>query len=199
MTSGTSSTQKATPSAPADSMRLRRSDDGASEADPEVLARSLYEAHGRALHGWATSRFGDRQVAEEVVQETVLAAWRKYEQYDPERGSERAWVFGILRNVAATRHQRNLRHLRAVPTEMVADAGLDDAELTRVTDRSVIADAMRALSAEHRAVVAAAYWDGLSTKEIAARLGVPDGTVKSRLHYATRLLRTHLQERGMLT
>lgn len=166
--------------------------------DPQALARGLYELHGPALEGWAYSRFNDRQLAEEVVQETVLAAWRKYDQYDPRRGSERAWMFGIARNVAATRHQRNLRHLRTVPTDPVADSGLDDAELARVTERSLIADAIRALSADHRAVVAASYWEGLSTKEIAARLGIPDGTVKSRLHYALRILRTHLEELEVL-
>jgi RNA polymerase sigma-70 factor (ECF subfamily) len=168
-------------------------------SDSERLARALYESHGPALEGWAYRRFDDRQLAEEVVQDTVLAAWRKYDQYDPARGSERAWMFGIARNVAATRHRRNLRHLRAIPTDPVADAGLDDAELDRVAQRSLIADAIRALSPDHRAVVAAAYWEGHSTKEIASRLGIPDGTVKSRMHYALRILRAHLQERDVLT
>lgn len=167
-------------------------------SDSERLARALYESHGPALEGWAYSRFSDRQLAEEVVQETVLAAWRKYDQYDPGRGSERAWMFGIARNVAASRHRRNERHLRSVPTDPVTDAGIDDAELARIAERSLIADAIRALSPDHRNVVSAAYWDGLSTKEIAARFGIPDGTVKSRLHYALRVLRAHLQEREVL-
>ena len=167
-------------------------------SDPEQLARVLYESHGPALEGWAYSRFTDRQLAEEVVQETVLSAWRKYDQYDPGRGSERAWMFGIARNVAATRHRRNQRHLRAVPTEAVTDSVIDDAELARVAERSLIADAIRALSPDHRDVFSAAYWDGQSTKEIAKRLGIPDGTVKSRLHYALRILRAHLQEREVL-
>ena len=51
------------------------------------------------------------------MQEVVLAAWRKYDQFDPERGSERAWMFGIARNVAATRHARGRRHLRSISTE----------------------------------------------------------------------------------
>ena len=167
-------------------------------SDPEQLARELYESHGPALEGWAYSRFSDRQLAEEVVQETVLSAWRKYDQYDPGRGSERAWMFGIARNVAATRHRRNLRHLRSVPTDAVPDSSINDVELARVAERSLIADAIRALSPDHRDVVSAAYWEGLSTKEIAARLGIPDGTVKSRLHYALRILRAHLQEREVL-
>ncbi len=169
-----------------------------SEAKPELLARRLYNDHGPALHRWLLGRFSDAQIAEEVVQESVLTAWRKYEQFDSDRGSERSWIFGIGRNVAATRHQRNLRHLRSLPTGAVLDSIVDDTELGRVTERSLIADAMASLSSDHQAVVAAAYWDGHSTKEIAARLGIPDGTVKSRLHYALRILRTQLQEREVL-
>ncbi len=167
-------------------------------ADAEQLARALYEHHGSALERWARSRFADRQTAEEVVQETVLAAWRHYDQFDPTRGTERAWIFGIARNTAATRHRRSERHLRSVPTPSPADSPLDDAEIARVAERSLIVDAVGALTPEHRDVVAAAYWGGLSTKEIAARLGIPDGTVKSRLHYALRVLRAHLQEREVL-
>ncbi len=172
------------------------------EPGPERLARKLYETHGAALKRWAQDRFGDDQLADEIVQETVLAAWRKYGQFDPNRGAERAWMFGIARNVAATRYRRSQRHLRAVPSaapaDSAADLGAGEEELDRLSDRSLIVDAMRALSDDHRDVVAAAYWDGLSTKEIAVKFGVPDGTVKSRLHYALRILRTQLQERGVL-
>ena len=169
-----------------------------SEPGPEALARRLYEDHGPALTRWVRSRFADPRVAEEVVSESVLSAWRKYDQYDAERGSERAWMFGITRNVASSRHQSDRRHLRVVPTATVIELDVDDVELAGVTERSVIADALRSLSGDHVAVVAAAYWDGLSTKEIATRLGIPDGTVKSRLHYALRALRAQLQEREVL-
>lgn len=173
--------------------------DPTATSDPEALARALHDDHGPALASWARSRFTDHQLAEEVVQETVLAAWRRYDQFDPARGTERAWMFGIARNVAATRHRRNRRHLRSVPTDPIADVGLDDAELARVAERSLIVDAVLELSDDHRRVVAAAYWEGMSTREIAARLGIPDGTVKSRLHYALRILRTLLEEREVLT
>jgi RNA polymerase sigma-70 factor (ECF subfamily) len=173
-----------------------------SEPQPEIqaeqLARSLYRAHGPALEHWANQRFSDRQQAQEVVQETVLAAWRNFAQYDPGRGGERAWIFGIARNVAASSHRRSLRHLRTVPTEPTPEAGSDDGELARLADRSLVAEALLALSHDHRAVVVAAYWDGLSTREIAERLGIPDGTVKSRLFYALRSLRLGLEERSVL-
>lgn len=166
---------------------------------PDVLAQALYDAHGPALSAWARRRYGD-DLAEEVVQDVVLAGWRKHDQYDAQRGSERAWMFGIARNVAASRFRRDARHLRSIPTgtDVGADDPVDDAELARIVDRSLIADAVRSLSIEHREVLLAAYWERLTTKEIAARLGVPDGTVKSRLHYAMRMLRTALDERGVL-
>ena len=161
-------------------------------------ARALYLDHGPAIENWALRRFGDRQAAEEVVQEVVLAAWRKYAQFDPSRGSERAWMFGIARNVAATRHRRNRRHLASVPTGETPDRGRDDVELERLVDRSLIADSVRSLSSEHRGVLIAAYWDRLSTREISERLHIPEGTVKSRLFYALRILRSSLDERQVL-
>jgi len=164
----------------------------------EELARALYVAHGAALQHWSRGRFGDPQVAEEVVQEVVLAAWRRYDQFDPERGTERAWMFGIAHNVAATRHARGRRHLRSIATDVPPEVALDDADMTRVVERSLIVDGMQSLSSEHRAVIIAAFWDRLSTHEIADRLGVPDGTVKSRLHYALRALRGALEERKVL-
>lgn len=170
----------------------------ATSTDPDAIARALYAAHGVALAAWARRRFGDPHTAEEVVQEVVLAGWRNYDQFDADRGSERAWMFGIARNVAATRHRRDRRHLRAIPTGADLDDSREDTNLARLVDRSLISDAVRSLSVDHRAVLVAAYWERMTTKEIAARFGIPDGTVKSRLHYAMRMLRTALDEREVL-
>lgn len=161
-------------------------------------ARALYLEHGPAIENWAHRRFDDRQAAEEVVQEVVLAAWRKYAQFDPSRGSERAWMFGIARNVAATRYRRTRRHLASVPTADAPDRGRDEVEFDRLVDRSLVADSVRSLSSEHRAVLVAAYWERLSTREISERLHIPEGTVKSRLYYALRILRAALDERQVL-
>ncbi len=127
-----------------------------------------------------------------------MNGWRKHHQFDPSRGSERAWMFGILRNVAASRHRADARRLRVVPTEHVGVDPSEDGSLERIAQLSLVADAFAALSEDHRAVLVAAYWDGLTTKEIAADLSIPDGTVKSRLHYALRILRTQLEEQEVL-
>ena len=168
------------------------------ESGSESLAQALYRAHGPALEHWTRRRFADPAVAEEVVQDVVLAAWRKHHQFDRERGTERAWIFGIARNVAATRHNRGRRHLRSIPTAETPDEGREDIDVARLVDRSLIADGLRSLSAQHQAVIVAAYWQRLSTREIGDRLGLPDGTVKSRLHYALRILRAALEEREVL-
>ncbi len=168
------------------------------ERGSDSLAHALYLAHGPALEHWARRRFSDPEAAEEVVQDVVLAAWRKHHQFDGERGSERAWIFGIARNVAATDYERRRRHLRSIPTAEAPEQGHDDLEVAQLVDRSLIADGLRSLSSEHQTVIVAAYWERLSTREIGDRLGIPDGTVKSRLHYALRVLRAALEEREVL-
>lgn len=168
----------------------------------EALARSLYLQHGPPLQRWLLRRCGDPQIAEEVLQETILSAWRHYQQYDPQRGSERAWMFGIARNAANTRDRARRRHLRAVPTDPTTGATLDHAAdedaVADLVDRSLIVDALRSLSADHRAVVVAAYFERRSTAEMSSLLGIPEGTVKSRLHHGLRALRANLEERGVL-
>lgn len=168
------------------------------ESGSESLAHALYLAHGPALQHWARRRFTDPAEAEEVVQDVVLSAWRKHHQFDPERGTERAWIFGIARNAAATRYERGRRHLRSIPTAETPDQGRDDVDVARLVDRSLIADGLRSLSSDHQEVIVAAYWERLSTREIGNKFGIPDGTVKSRLHYALRILRAALEEREVL-
>ncbi len=80
---------------------------------------------------------------------------------------------------------------RSVPEQAVGD------QADALLDRILLSDALTALSPDHRAVLLEAYWGGRSVREIAERLGVPEGTVKSRLHYGMRALRLALQERGV--
>ena len=78
------------------------------------------------------------------------------------------------------------------------ERAVDDVELARLVDRSLIVDALAALSADHRAVVVGAYFERRSTRELSERLGIAEGTVKSRLHHALRALRANLEERNVL-
>lgn len=173
-----------------------------STSELEDAVRALHEAHAPALHAWARRRMADEREAEEVVQETLVRAWRKHDQYDPERGSERAWLFAIARNVAVDRHRSRTRHLRAVSSASGpadgATEGATDWDLERAVETSHVRDALHALSTEHRQVIVETFYRGSSVREAAARLGIPEGTVKSRLYYGLRALRTELERREVL-
>lgn len=159
--------------------------------------RALHDAHAGALHAWARRHVAEAADADEVVQETFVRAWRRRDQYDPARGSERAWLFGIARNVVIDRHRASTRRLRVVssePAEVVHES-----EVERAVEASHVREALLALSEHHRAVIVAAYYRGCTIREAAAELGVPEGTVKSRLHHGLRALRRELQRREVLS
>lgn len=166
--------------------------------DAEPAIRSLYESHGPALYRYARGKLGDARDAEDVVQEALVRAWRHAATFDPERGNERAWLFGITRNLIADRHRP--RRLRLVPYDGAIDLrqGEPDPELDRVVEASLVADALANLSPEHRQVIVSAYYRGSSTSQIAEDLGIPQGTVKSRLFYGLRALRLGLEEAGVV-
>lgn len=168
---------------------------GASRAAVDVFVAGLQRDHANALFKYAMRRCGGRAEAEEVVQETLVAAWRHHDQFDPERGSERQWLFGIARNLVTDRFRRSRRGLRVVSMQDVVD---DDEDLDRLVEASLVTDALTALSDDHRTVIVEAYYDGRSVREISARHDIPAGTVKSRLFYAMRALRNQLAEEGVL-
>ena len=165
----------------------------------QPIIEALSQAHSAALLRWARGRFTDSRDAEEVVADTFVLAWRKYDQFDESRGSERAWLFGIARNVAADHHRKHKRHLRSVPVATPNDPGPEhDPDIDRLVDSSHVRDALNALSDEHRRVVVDSYYLGRSTKQISEDQHLPAGTVKSRMYYALRAMRRQLQEKGVL-
>src|SRR5580698_8439701 len=167
------------------------------DSSDEVALRELYDAHAGALLAYAIRLTnGDRGRAEDVVQETLVRAWKHRDALDEERGPIRPWLFTVAHHVAIDAY----RARAARPTE-VGDAVLaavpsaDDIDAS--LDRLLIADAMSALSPEHRAVIVETYYRGRSVAEAAVVLGVPPGTVKSRTFYALRALKLALEERGL--
>ena len=169
-----------------------------SSAEDSAL-RALYEQHAGPLFAYALRlTSGDRGRSEDIVQETLLRAWRHPQALDPSRGPVRSWLFTVARNIAVDAH----RARRARPTEVGDDAlavvpAVD--EIEQALDRWLIADALATLSPEHRAVLVETYYRGRSVAEASATLGVPAGTVKSRTFYALRALRLALEERGVTT
>jgi RNA polymerase sigma-70 factor, ECF subfamily len=161
----------------------------------ERLLRTLYAEHGGALLGYAQRLTGgDRQQAEDVVQETLVRAWRNAEQLEAD--SARPWLFRVARNIAIDRARARRSRIADAPAEVIeAVAAPDDLDSALLAWQ--IADALRSLSLDHRRVIVEVYYRGRSVAEAAAVLGVPAGTVQSRTFYALRALRVALEERGV--
>lgn len=165
-----------------------------ADGDDSALAE-LYDRHGRTAFSLAYRIVGDAETAEEVVQEVFLAVWRRAGSYRPERGSVRAWLLTAVRNRGIdVLRARQSRPRTTVIDDLPLAAPDDPAQLalSRATADSVRA-AVAKLPKDQRTAVELAYFAGLSYPEIAARLGVPLGTIKSRLRLALERLRGQLE------
>jgi RNA polymerase sigma-70 factor (ECF subfamily) len=163
--------------------------------DEATLLRALHDEHAGPLWRYVVHLTGDRALAEDIVQETLLRAWRRPRVLDQSESSARAWLFTVARNLVID-GTRSARSIHEVDAEVVPDRVTAD-ETDALLERWLISDALATLSYEHRAVVMHAYYGGRSTAEIARELDIPEGTVKSRLHYGLRALRLALQEKGV--
>jgi RNA polymerase sigma-70 factor (ECF subfamily) len=167
------------------------------DQDAELL-RALQDEHGEALYGHAVRLSGgDRAHAEDLVQETLLRAWRHPEALDPERGAVRSWLFTTARNLAIDAWRRRSVRAGEVITDMVPEPPPSADEADRAIEAWTVAEALGRLSAQHREVLVQCFYRGRSVAEVAALLGVPPGTVKSRTHYGLRSLRMILNEMGV--
>jgi RNA polymerase sigma-70 factor, ECF subfamily len=141
---------------------------------------------------------GDRQRAEDVVQETLLRAWRhadKLRQGEPK--SLMPWLATVARRIVINNHWRDWHaqpygSYESIPAVLAIP---DDTE--RTLQRIVIAEGLAELSAAHRKVIEEIYFHGRTVEEVARMVGVPPGTVKSRTHYAIRVMRAALRRRGV--
>lgn len=167
-----------------------------AEGDAAALA-VLYRRYGTRLFGFLQRYAGDRMLAEEILQDTLLAVWRSAGGYAG-RSSVRTWLFGIARRQA---HNRLRGHRpEQVPLDAVADLadpspGPAEWAVARAQS-AAIAQAFDTLAGQHREVLALAFAGRLPHGEIAEILGVPVGTVKSRLHHARAALARTLADRG---
>jgi len=165
-----------------------------------ALLRTLHEEHGDALQAYAQRLcHGDRQRAEDLVQETLLRAWRHPSSMDPSQGSVRAWLFTTARNLAIDAWRRRNARVSEVVTDQVPEPVPDVDEAERAVEAWTIAEALNRLTPAHREVLMECFYEGRSVAEAASRLGIPPGTVKSRTHYALRALRVALEEAGVIT
>ncbi|MCS5720207.1 sigma-70 family RNA polymerase sigma factor [Herbiconiux sp. CPCC 205763] len=164
----------------------------------DALLRVVHDEHARPLWRYVMSLTHDASLADDIVQETLLRAWRKPAVLDQSELSARGWLFTVARNlVIDERRSAHTRHEFAID-ELPEPAAVTSDVTDAILDRWLVAEALASLSLEHRSVVVHAYYGGRSIVEIAAELHIPEGTVKSRLHYGLRALRLALQEAGVM-
>lgn len=165
---------------------------------------ALREEYAGPLHAYALRRLHDRRAAEEVVQDTLVRAWRHADRFDPSRGSEAAWLFTIAGNLVVDRLRRRQARpvvdggVDPVEAESRAVGHLDEPEVDRILEAWQLAEAMAGLSDDHRDAIVLCHHRGHTMAEAAVILGVPPGTVKSRVFYGLRALRLRLQEQGVM-
>ena len=158
---------------------------------------AAYAAHGPELYRFALRSLGDSGLAEEAVQTTYVRAWRNAERFDDELGTLRTWLFAILRNVVI-----DLARARNVRPAVSADGDAAEQQQTAADDidRILVAwqveEALRRLSPEHRTALVETYYRARPYEAVAEDLGIPVGTVKSRVYYALKAMRLALEELG---
>ncbi|MFD7698810.1 sigma-70 family RNA polymerase sigma factor [Streptomyces caelestis] len=164
----------------------------------ERALRDLYVEHGPALYAYVLRMLdGDTHHTEDVIQETLLRCWAKQNLTDSEGMAVRPWMFRVARNIVIDSHRMRM----ARPAEIggatwLAELGAEADDIDRMLSSIVLHDALRSLTPAHREALQATYIADHSIQQAAKALGVPQGTVKSRIHYALRSLRAALEERG---
>jgi RNA polymerase sigma factor (sigma-70 family) len=169
----------------------------AARGDQSALAE-LYDRHGRVAYGLALRVLRDPSLAEDAVQEAFLAVWRNAGRFVPERGSAAGWIMTLVHRRAVDVVRREERR-RADPLPELEPAGsgasADEDAMLRF-ERERVLDALRRLPDQQREALELAYYGGFTQSELAERLGLPLGTIKSRMFSGLARLRELLQEPG---
>jgi RNA polymerase sigma-70 factor (ECF subfamily) len=158
----------------------------------------LYDRHNRLLFGLILRILRDRSESEEVLQEVFLQVWNRSETYNVALGSPVGWLVRIARNRAIDRLRANAVRLRAIdaapPPE---DSASPEASAALGEQQRAVARALAALPIDQRTLIEQAYFLGLTQSELAERMRIPLGTVKTRIRSGMLALREHLSQ--MLT
>ena len=155
---------------------------------------ALYERYGRRLFRFGMQHLCDQGLAEEMVQETFVRLWRTAARFDAEKSRVGTYLYVIARSVAADIRKRpSSRPLMSVEDTDVPPIP-DSAD--QILDSVIVREAFDALGPAHAAVIRLAHEEGLTQQQIADRLGLPLGTVKTRTFHGMRALRAALVERG---
>jgi RNA polymerase sigma-70 factor, ECF subfamily len=177
--------------------------------------RVLYDIYGGEIFRFCNRLVGDRGTAEEAVQETFLRAWRSAKTWDPAAGSIRTWMYAIARNVSIDLLRSRSRRVRVEPQFKSADdrndgfdpytsisvsgnheRGSDDAGFDTLMSSWMLEEALRRISPDHRDALVLTYVRDRPYAEIATVLGIPEATLRTRVFYGLKSLRSVLDEMG---
>jgi RNA polymerase sigma-70 factor, ECF subfamily len=153
----------------------------------------LHTEHRGALYGFLVKLTGDWHRAEDLVQETMVRAWRHFDTLDAARPSARPWLLTVGRRLTIDAHRARTARPQEVRDEEFATAATDDDPIDRHLTAMDVRQAVQNLNPAHRDVLVEMYFHGLSVAECAEKLGIPEGTVKSRSFYALKSLRQTLE------
>ncbi|MDP9457287.1 MAG: sigma-70 family RNA polymerase sigma factor [Actinomycetota bacterium] len=172
---------------------------GAREGDEALMRRvaaggddgalsALYDRYAGMVYAMGLRLSGDRSLAEDLVQDVFASVWGKAESFDPSKASLVTWIYRIARNRSTDLDRRRRSRPASAGSEpLVHVVGSEDTR--RLAERLDVAEALSRLSPDHQEVLALAYLEGLTQREIALTLGVPLGTVKSRTASALKAMR----------
>jgi RNA polymerase sigma-70 factor, ECF subfamily len=171
------------------------------KARDSVAFATLYDRHGRAAYSLAYRMMGDRQAAEDLIQEAFLEVWRAAHSYRTERGSVRTWILSIV-------HNRGIDQIRsAASRRRTADKVRSTAQTSQPseafkeawgnTQRAQVQEALKHLPPEQLKVLELAYFSGYTHAEIAEMLDIPLGTVKGRMRLGLKKIREFFEDQGM--
>ena len=167
--------------------------------EEQLDVAAAYSAHGPELYRFALRQLGDGSAAQDVVQEVFLRAWRASGSYDPQLASLRTWLFAIARNVIVDEVRRVAvrpwQSQLADPRE--GDLPTGDGMDERLVDAWVVEEALRRIAPDHRTAIVQTHLRERPHGEVAAELGIPVGTLRSRVFYGLKSLRLAMEEMGV--
>ena len=168
---------------------------GRSRGEPELFSL-LFRRHATGVGRYAARRLGPN-LAEDIVAETFLVAFRQRDRYDQARRDARPWLYGIAGNLIRRHHRDEVRQLQALArtgVDSVAESFTEraDARLAAGAASRAVAAALAELDSDQRDVVLLITWADLTYDQVAEALGIPEGTVRSRMNRARSRLRAAL-------